>query len=213
MADVKTAIETGDTEALGSLLAENPGLANELIVWGKKQEIRTHPLHYVSDMLSGGQLPRGKEIPILNALLAAGADYNHQASNGETALIGAASLDAEDVGLRLLEVGALPNLKGAFQETALHWAALVGMERLVNRLIEAGSDVNVKDARYESSPVGWALYGRYHSDQGRSANHHAVIAALVRAGAVVDPNTFDDPNVKADPRMQAALRGQEQQPA
>lgn len=43
----------------------------------------------------------------------------------ETALIGAASLGAEDVGLRLLDAGAQPELLGIFGETALHWAAML----------------------------------------------------------------------------------------
>ncbi len=111
--DLKTAIETGDAPAASSLLAEGPGRANRLIRWGKNCEIRTHPLHYVSDMLFNGTLQRGKEMPVADALLAAGADYNFQAKYGETPLIGAASLGAEDVGLRLLEAGARLDLKGS----------------------------------------------------------------------------------------------------
>ena len=121
--DVKEAIQAGDAAALRRLLDERPARSNELIEWGKGCEIHTHPLHYVSDMLFDGTLERGKELPLIEALLAAGADVNHQAPNGETALIGAASLGAEDVGLRLLDAGAQADLRGAFEETALHWAA------------------------------------------------------------------------------------------
>jgi ankyrin repeat protein len=113
--DVKKAIQTGDVAALRSLLAEDPGGANRLIEWGKKCEIRTHPLHYVSDMLFDGTLERGKGVSLIDALLSAGADCNHQAANGETPLIGAASLAAEEVGLRLLDSGARPDLQGGFK--------------------------------------------------------------------------------------------------
>src|SRR5438067_13600957 len=104
--DVKTAIETGDATALRSLLAADPSQANALIVWGKEREIRTHPLHYVSDMLFGGTLAQGKEMQLIDVFIDAGADVNYAAANGETPLIGAASLLAEDVGLRLLDAGA-----------------------------------------------------------------------------------------------------------
>jgi hypothetical protein len=174
--DIKTAIESGDTAALQRLLAENQARANELIVWGDRCEIRTHPLHYVSDMLFGGKLERGKEIPVVEALLEAGSDVNFAAANGETALIGAASLLAEDVGLRLLEAGADVRARGLFAETALHWAAHVGLERLTAALIAKGSDVNLRDTRYDATPLGWALHGSSQSKE-------PVAALLVKAGA------------------------------
>jgi ankyrin repeat protein len=205
--DVKTAIQTGDAAALRDLLAEEPSRANELIEWGRNCEIRTHPLHYVSDTLFGGALESGKEMPLIDALLEAGADCNHRASNGETPLIGAASLAAEDVGLRLLEAGARPEVTGAFGETALHWAAHLGLRRLVARLIEKGADVNLRDARYNSTPLGWAIHGRFNSAPGSQGDHHEVAALLVTAGATVEPGWLADEQVRADPGMLSALRG------
>ncbi len=202
--DVKTAIETGDAATLRALLQQDPARANQLIEWGKNNEIRTHPLHYVSDMVFNGTLPRGKELPIVEALLTAGADYNHMAR--ETPLIGAASLNAEDVGLRLLEAGADPNARGNFKETALHWAAHLGLSRLVQRLIEKGSDVNLKDARYNSPPIGWAIHGCYRAAPGSQARQHEAVALLVAAGARVQPEWLDDPQVRADPAMLSALQ-------
>jgi hypothetical protein len=70
--DVKTAIETGDAAALRRLLAQVPTLANELIRWGKDCRITTHPLHCVSDMRFEGRLQRGKELPLIEALMQAG---------------------------------------------------------------------------------------------------------------------------------------------
>ena len=204
--EVKNAIRTGDAGTLCRLLVEDPARANELIKWGKNCEIHTHPLHYVSDMLFDGTLERGKEIPLIDALLAAGADCNHQASNGETPLIGAASLDAEDVGLRLLDAGARPEHLGGFKETALHWAAHEGLCRLVARLIERGSDVNLPDDRYNSTPLGWAIHGRFNSPRGGLGGHREVFAMLVAAGAKVEPEWLADERVRADPAMLSALR-------
>ena len=203
--DVKTAIQTGDAQALRQLLQEDPTRANQLIVWGKRNEIRTHPLHYVSDMLFNGTLAGGKELPLVEALLDAGSDYNYMAR--ETPLIGAASLNAEEVGLRLLEAGADPNARGNFKETALHWAAHLGLTRLVQRLIEKGSDVNLKDARYNSPPIGWALHGCYHAAPGSQGRQHEAVALLAVAGATVEPQWLEDPQVRSDPKMRDALRG------
>ncbi len=82
-------------------------------------------------MLFEGTLQRGKELPLVEALIQARADLNFQrdredGKKSDSPLIGAASLGAEEVGLRLLDAGAKPQLRGLFGETALHWAALLG---------------------------------------------------------------------------------------
>src|SRR5215471_20797087 len=156
--DIKRAIETGDAAALRELLIASPTHANELIHWGEEKACFTHPLHFVSDMLFAGRLSKGKAIPLVDALLDAGAEIDFQRSRedgkkGETPLIGAASLGAEDVGLRLLTAGAKPDLRGLFGETALHWAALLGENRLVGELIR-GSNVNLRDEKHNSPPLG-----------------------------------------------------------
>jgi len=147
--DMKTAIRKGDTDAVRLLLAEDVSRANALIRWRKNRCVHTHPLHFVSDMLFEGTLAKGKELPLIDALIEAGADLDFQrdredGKKSDTPLIGAASLGAEEVGLRLLDAGARPELRGLFGETALHWAAFLGESRLTERLIE-GSDINLKD--------------------------------------------------------------------
>jgi len=107
--DVKGAIDSGDAAALRRLLSEDPSRADELIRWGK---CLTHPLHYISDMLFAGTLQKGKNCHLSKRSFRAGADLNfNKDGNGETPLIGAASLGAEDVGLRLLDAGAKPELE------------------------------------------------------------------------------------------------------
>jgi hypothetical protein len=203
--DVKSAIESGDAAALRGLIAEDPARANEPIQWGDRRQIRTHPLHYVSDMLFAGTLARGKELPLIEVLLEAGSDVNFAAKNGETALIGAASLDAEEVGLRLLEAGADVNPRGMFQETALHWAAHLGLARLVGALIARGSDVNLRDTRYGSPPLGWALHGYFTAKDPGQGRHRKAVAALVKGGATVEAGMVE--KAGADAAMLAALRG------
>jgi ankyrin repeat protein len=123
--------------------------------------------------------------------------------------MGAASLGAEDVGLRLLDAGAtieFGDVKGAFGETPLHWAATMGLDRLVGRMIELGADVNLKDAKYASAPLGWALHGFSDAPLERRRNFHKVVAKLIAAGAGVQPEWLASETVRTDPVMLAALR-------
>jgi ankyrin repeat protein len=88
---------------------------------------------------------KDRELPLLEVLIQAGSNVNFQQNGkGDTPLIGAASLGAKEVGLKLLDAGARPELRGLFGETALHWAALLGEDRLAGRLIE-NVDPNLKD--------------------------------------------------------------------
>jgi len=206
--DVKSAIRNGDADALRRLLSDDPSRANALIRWGKNECILTHPLHYVSDMLFEGTLQKGKELPLVEALIEVGADLNFQGNGkGDTPLIGAASLGAEEVGLRLLDAGAKPNLRGMFGETALHWAALLGEDRLAARLVKVVADLDLKDDEYKSSPLGWAVHGWCNPPAGNHGQQREVAALLVAAGARVEPQWLESENVRgADPGMLAALR-------
>jgi hypothetical protein len=203
--DVKTAIRNGDAAALSTLLAEDASKANVLIRWGGDKRILTHPLHYVCDLLFQGELKRGVELPLIDALIHAGADLDFQRNGkGDTPLIGAASLAAEDVGIRLLDAGANPKLRGIFSETALHWAALLGEDGLAKRLIPV-SDLDLKDAQYLSPPLGWAVHGCYSSPNGNQGRQREVASLLVAAGATVEPDWLQSDHVRNDSAMLAAL--------
>jgi uncharacterized protein len=204
--DIKTALHHGDAETLRRLLSEDSSRANALVRWGTNDCIQTHPLHYVSDLLFENKLQKGRELPLIDALIAAGADIDFQRNGkGDTPLIGAASLGAEDVGIRLLDAGAKPELRGLFGETALHWAALLGQHRLAERLI-AGSDLNLKDEKYQSPPLGWAIHGWTNPPAGNQGRQPEVVLLLVAAGAKVEPEWLESEDVRANPAMLAALR-------
>ena len=204
--DIKTALHNGDADALRRLLSEDSSRANTLIRWGTNDCVQTHPLHYVSDLLFEGKLQKGLELPLVDALIAAGANLDFQRNGkGDTPLIGAASLGAEDVGLRLLDAGAKPELRGLFGETALHWAALLGEDRLAARLI-AGSDLNLKDEKYQSPPLGWAIHGWSNPPAGNQGRQRQVVVLLVAAGAKIEPEWLESENVRSNPAMRAALR-------
>lgn len=205
--DVNTAIRQGDADGLRRLLAADPARANALIAWGGKSCLRTHPLHYVSDMLFEGTLQKGKELPLVEALLGAGSDVDFRIDDKrDTPLIGAVSLGAEEVGIRLLDAGAQPNLTGIFGETALHWAALLGEDRLAERLI-AGSDVNLKDGKYKSSPLGWAIHGWCNPPAGNHGRQREVAILLIAAGATIEPEWLTSEETRAHPEIAAVLTG------
>src|SRR5262245_34798397 len=85
--DVRTAIQNGDVAALRNCLALDRLRANALIHWGNNNCVRTHPLHFVSDMLFNGVLQKGKELPLVEALLEAGAcvDFSQGGEAGDAA--------------------------------------------------------------------------------------------------------------------------------
>jgi hypothetical protein len=205
-ANLKTAICNGDVNALRRLLTRDPTQANALISWGNNDCLRTHPLHYISDMLFNGVLQKGKELPLVEALLEAGAvvDFRKEGKR-ETPLIGAASLGAEDVGLRLLDAGAAPGLHGDFGETALHWAALLGEDRLAARLVRETA-LDLRDEKYNSSPLGWAIQGWSNPPAGNHGRQREVAALLVAAGSIVEPEWLKADKVRSDAWMLRALR-------
>ena len=203
--NVKVAIRKGDAATLTSLLVEDPSRANALIRWGENRRIYTHPLHYVCDMVFDGTLKRGTELPLIDALIEAGADLNFQRNGkGDTPLIGAASLMAEDVGIRLVEAGADAMRRGIFGETALHWAALLGENRLAQKLIPV-SEIDLKDEKYNSPPLGWAIHGCYENPKGDQGKQREVAALLIVAGATVEPAWLKSKHVQADPVMFSIL--------
>jgi hypothetical protein len=157
-------------------------------------------------MLFENTLQKGKELPLLEVLIQAGADVDFQRNGeGDTPLIGAASLGAEEVGLRLLDAGAKPGLRGLFGETALHWAALLGEDRLAGRLIES-VDPNLKDKKYKSSSLGWAVHGCCDPPAGNHRRQLEVVRLLVAAGARVEPEWMESEKVTSSPAMLSALQ-------
>ena len=214
---VKTALEAADVMALRELLAEDPRLANEPVAWGEHNQICTHPLHYVSDLLFENRLDKTREvelaIPLIDELLAAGADVNFRATDppSDTPLIGAASLGSQDVGIRLIEAGAnVSHRNWLAQETALHWAAELGLDRLAGRILEtegADATLHLEDTKWKATPLGWAIHGWSNAQPGGLNHHRDVVIALVRAGSEVKPEWLEAEMIRTDPAMLAALRG------
>jgi hypothetical protein len=90
-------------------------------------------------------------------LKSADAEARHRAlslaaQQGHTAIVGL-----------LLDAGEDPNrynLEGNHAHTTpLHQAVLGGHEAVVRRLVERGARLDIRDTIWQSTPLGWALYG------------------------------------------------------
>jgi ankyrin repeat protein len=101
-------------------------------------------------------------------------------------------------------------------ETGLHWAAYGGHAGIVEMLLQRGAPVNVHDLRFDATPLGWALHGwTYPAPEANPDGYYEVVARLVGAGSIVDPNWLSDANgdrpiaqkVQADKQMLRALTG------
>jgi ankyrin repeat protein len=64
----------------------------------------------------------------------------------------------------LLDAGEDPNRYNPeghhSHSTPLHQAAIAGHEAVVRLLVERGARLDIKDTIYESTPLGWAMYGK-----------------------------------------------------
>jgi uncharacterized protein len=133
-----------------------------------------------------------RAIPIMQALLDAGASVDLQAALGETALILAASGLGEEPIKVLLAHGADPNIADRKKKTTLMWAVDTQFHRQVDNsgciapLIGAGARINDRDEDGRTA-LHWAVTGVGTDFDVRPT----VLAALVKHGADVDATDFN----------------------
>ena len=203
MSAIREAIEAGDAAGLRVVLQGDPDAANADVRCGNGH---VQPIHLVCDARFRHRFDDRVSVELLDVLLEAGADPRvTTAPHGDSLLIGAASLNAELVALRLLEVGADARTRGLFGATALHWAALQGHERLVPRLVEAGADVHLRDRQYRSTPIGWAVHAWCEGSQGDRDRLPGVVRMLRGFGGEVEPGHLERIGAPEHEAMRLAL--------
>jgi len=203
---VREAIEAGDVDALSALVGADPTLAEADVAFGPGGRNRVPPLHYVCDVVFRRLPGREASVELANVLLEAGVDPDRAyARSGDTYLIAAASLGAEEVGLRLVELGADVRPRGLFGATALHWAAHMGLERLAAALLDAGAELELADARYGCTPLEWTLHAWSERGAGRREGLPIVARLLRERGARVPPEATASLDGEADAPMRRAL--------
>lgn len=196
-------LDAGDVNALTAALAADPALANAPVVEG---DHAPHPIHALCDRVFDGRLSEGAALPMVQALIKAGADLDHvHAANGDGLVTSAISLSCPQIAQTLLDAGAQSGTLGLFAATPLHWAAIMGMPALVERLIADGGDVVLRDVEFGSTSLGWAMEGWASPPKGSRGGQVACPARLVEAGAVVEPQWAGSERVRADAAMAAAL--------
>ena len=205
-ASVRAAIEEGDAPALRALLASDAQLAEVEVTWDDNQVNQAPPLHFVCDARFRGLVSDDVALELANALLSAGADPTRAyAKSGDTFLIAAASLGAESVGLRLVELGVDVQATGLFGATALHWSAFMGLDALARALLEAGSQLELVDTQYDCTPLQWALYAWTNGTNGRREGVPRAARVLVEADARLPDGVADKLSQPTDVEMRAAL--------
>lgn len=204
--EMRAAIEAADADALRALVAADPALADANVTWGPGGKNAVPPLHFVCDAVFRGLATQEQALAMANVLLDAGVDPERSyAKSGDTFLIAAASLGAEGVGERLVELGVDVAGRGLFGATALHWAALMGLDRLARVLVEAGAELERVDTRYDCTPLQWALHGWTEGTNGRREGIPSVARVLVEHGALVPPDAAASLTAAADAPMREAL--------
>jgi ankyrin repeat protein len=127
-------------------------------------DINARTKENVSPLLVSIDMGCGKP-EITMALIQAGADVNVAESDGDTAIVIAATESSLDVMRELLKRGANPNAQGINGETALHYAAMNNLLDRVELLLQAGARVDIRDsagktALEEASPEAKKLLER-----------------------------------------------------
>ena len=113
------------------------------------------------------------DLSTIEAMLAAGANPDHQRDDGMTALMGASDFAGYlEIVEALLAAGADPNVQSYENETALFLAAQAGHTKIVKALLAAGADPTLKRNDGMTALV-----------PARSGGHKAVVNALLTATA------------------------------
>jgi len=203
---IRSAIEAADADALETLVAAEPALADADIRFGENDKNVVPPLHYVCDVVFRKLVTQEQGLALADVLLEAGVDPERAyAKSGDTFLIAAASLGAERVGERLVDRGADVTPRGLFGATALHWSAIMGLDGLARELIRAGAELELADDEYDCTPLQWALHGWTAGTNGRREGLPLVAGVLVEAGARVPQDAAAELAKESDGPMRAAL--------
>jgi ankyrin repeat protein len=164
--DVFSAAMLRDAEALAHLLREDPKRANAV---GNESMA---PLHLA--LLDSRSDPK----PVMELLLAAGANPNAKNESGDTPLMMSIKFGRRDLVEALIAKGAKPDEKGSTGRTPLRLAASQGHVEIAELLISKGANVNALDDARDTPLIAAVAQGRLE-----------IAELLISKGA--DVNAFD----------------------
>lgn len=145
------AARTGDQLTARTLLALDPELAKTPEPQHAGEAY--HPIGARSQMTALHLAVHNGHLPVVRALLQAGADGDAPTKAGHTPLHYAVMVDQVEIAQALLEAGADPNSANARGVTPLHIAAMRGREAITALLLNAGADVDAQDANGHTAAV------------------------------------------------------------
>jgi len=86
--------------------------------------------------------------------------------------------------VRLMLAAGLPvDMRGQHSGTLLHWAAFHGNADMTREILKHAPPLEVKDADFDSTPLGWAIYGSENGWFCKTGDYAGTVDALISAGA------------------------------
>ena len=83
----------------------------------------------------------------------------------------------------MLTIGLPVDARSQHNATALHWAAFQGNAEMIELILRKNPPLEVTDKDFQSTPLGWAIYGSEHGWHPEAGNYAATVEALLRAGS------------------------------
>jgi ankyrin repeat protein len=124
--------------------------------------------------------------PAVRSLLAARPDLGSALADEDRRLIAdAAELNRTDAVRLMLEAGWPVDARGKHGATPLHWAGFHGNAAMTGELVRHGAPLAARSAEFESTPLGWALYGSREGWHRQSGDYAGTVETMLQAGAEV----------------------------
>lgn len=121
---------------------------------------------------------------MMNSLLAAEPNLVARLREAERRQLAHAARNNDLPAVRLMLVIGLPvDAFSQHKATPLHWAAFHGNAEMTELILRKNPALEVADQDFQSTPLGWAIYGSEHGWHTETGNYAATVTALLRAGA------------------------------
>jgi ankyrin repeat protein len=96
----------------------------------------------------------------------------------------------------MLAIGLPVEARSQHNATPLHWAAFQGNAEMAELILQKNPPLEVTDADFNSTPLGWAIYGSEHGWHPEQGDYAATVEALLGAGAKPPQEVSGSPEVR-----------------
>jgi ankyrin repeat protein len=124
--------------------------------------------------------------PALKRLLAQNPGLVSKLSQAYRRQIAHAARNNNLAAVRIMLAAGLPvDEVGQHKATPLHWSAFHGNAEMAREILRYNPPLEQTDADFNSTPLGWAIYGSQNGWYRESGNYAATAEALLKAGAKI----------------------------